>query len=124
MNTARHKDELIITTGQLAEGYECTPRHIKQNFNNNKGWFTEGEHFYFLENSELKAFKSWVDDIDLVDKHTRSLYLWTKRGDALLLIVIVAANLCLLCRQARKILSKQRNNIGCTQLTTKYEAKL
>lgn len=64
----------------MAEFYEATVNQIKQNFNNNKEKFVEGQHYLLLKGAELKDFKSLVENFDLVDKFTPQLYLWTKRG--------------------------------------------
>ena len=50
----------VLTTEQLAQAYECEPIQIQQNFNNNKGHFEEGKHFYKLIGDELKEFKASV----------------------------------------------------------------
>ena len=90
-------DEIILTTEQLAEFYECSTTRIKQNFNNNKDHFVEGKHYFKLEGEDLKAFKSMVENFDLAREGTklrvenfdpqisqmvRTIYLWTKRGCA------------------------------------------
>ena len=75
-----HNNERVLTTEQLAQAYGCEPNNIKKNFNANKEHFTEGRHYYKLEGAELKAFKDYVTNSDLVDKHTPCLYLWTRRG--------------------------------------------
>ena len=75
-----YSGQRVLTTEQLAQAYECEPNNIKKNFNANKEHFTEGQHYYKLEGAELKAFKNYVTNSDLVDKHTPCLYLWTRRG--------------------------------------------
>ena len=78
-----HKDQLILTTEQLAEFYECKIQQIKQNFNNNKEHFIEDKHYFKLEGETLKEFKSLVENFDLpINKFAPSLCLWTKRGAA------------------------------------------
>lgn len=77
-----YSEQLIITTEQLANFYECNITQIKQNFNNNKEHFVEGKHFFKLEGEELKFFKDKVENFDLVGKNANVLYLWTKRGAA------------------------------------------
>jgi hypothetical protein len=75
------KDELILTTGQLAVFYGVSPQRIKQNFANNKNKFVEGTHYFELSGEELKQFKSQVENIDLpINKFASHLILWTKRG--------------------------------------------
>lgn len=81
LQQVKYSDQLILTTEQLAEFYEVTPKQIKQNFANNKSKFREGIHYVLLEGDELKEFKSQVENFDLpISKYASSLYLWTKRG--------------------------------------------
>ena len=75
-----HEGIRVLTTQQLAEVYETSTVNIKINFKNNKDRFVEGRDFYLLKGNELKEFKNLVNDINLVDKHTPQLYLWTERG--------------------------------------------
>lgn len=75
-----HQAERVLTTEQLAQVYECEPKQVKQNFNNNKDRFIEGKHYYVLEGQDLRDFKNKVDDFDLVGKNANILYLWTRRG--------------------------------------------
>ena len=84
MNVAvvEYNNERVLTTEQVGEGFECEPKQIKQNFNNNKERFVEGKHFYKLEGEELRSFKHSVENFDLVGKNANILYLWTKRGVA------------------------------------------
>ncbi|MFA1419571.1 ORF6N domain-containing protein [Enterococcus faecalis] len=83
MNTPRiieMNNQRLLTTEQLAEFYGASEKQIKQNFNNNKGRFAEGKHFYRLEGQELKDFKNRVENFDLVGRNANSLILWTKQG--------------------------------------------
>ena len=74
-----HNNERVLTTGQLAQAYECDGRQIKQNFNNNADRFVEGQHYFKLEGEALRKLR--VENIDLqISPMTRSLYLWTRRG--------------------------------------------
>lgn len=70
----------VITSAKLAEIYEINEQQVKQNFKNNESRFKENEHFFLLKGAELKAFKDQVEGIDLVNKHTAALYLWTRKG--------------------------------------------
>ena len=80
LTVLENNNERVLTTKQLAEVYETKENNIKNNFNNNKDRFIEDKHYYRLTGEELKQFKNLVNDIDLVDKRTPSLILWTKRG--------------------------------------------
>ena len=74
-----YSDERVLTTEQLAQVYECNTTHIKQNFNNNKENFVEGEHYFKLEGAALDKLR--VENFDLqISPMTRSLYLWTRKG--------------------------------------------
>lgn len=75
-------DDLVLTTEQLAEAYECTPLMIQQNYANNKERFKEGKHFFKLEGDTLRDFKASMGDskISSTLKFTSVLMLWTKRG--------------------------------------------
>jgi len=76
-----HEGQRVITTELLAQIYETDTNNIKNNFNNHKGNFKEGIHYYLLQGEELKQFRLQVNDIDLqISPMTRSLYLWTERG--------------------------------------------
>ncbi|WP_196599810.1 ORF6N domain-containing protein [Pectinatus frisingensis] len=75
-----HEGKKVLTTEQLAQVYECSPKQIKQNFNNNIEKFELGTHYFKLEGAELRDFKNQVENFDLVSKNTPCLYLWTRRG--------------------------------------------
>lgn len=70
----------ILLTAQLAELYGTTDEHIKKNYNNNKGRYKENLDFTCIQGEALKVFKNQVQDLDLVDKHASSLYLWYEHG--------------------------------------------
>ena len=76
-----HKDQLILTTEQLAEFYECTTDNIKKNFNVNKERFIEGKHYFKIEGEALKNLRVTFSNLQ-ISAMTRTLYLWTKRGAA------------------------------------------
>ena len=63
-------NERVLTTEQVAQVYECEPKQIKQNFNNNKAHFEEGRHYYKVEGDELKDLR--VENIDLQTHHKRT----------------------------------------------------
>ena len=76
----KYSDQLILTTEQLAEFYEVTPKRIQDNFQNNRDHFVEGTHYIYLQGDELKEFKNRTENFGLVKKNARSLILWMKRG--------------------------------------------
>lgn len=76
----QHNNQRVLTTKQLADVYETTSQAISQNFINNQKHFVEGVHFYLLKGQELRDFKNYFDNIELVGKRSPHLYLWTERG--------------------------------------------
>lgn len=75
-----HEGQRVITTDLLAQIYETDVNNIKNNFNNHKGNFKEGVHYFLLKGDTLRTFKREVNDIDLVAPNVNQLYLWTERG--------------------------------------------
>lgn len=80
LTVLEYYNKRILTTKQLAEVYKTKENNIKNNFNNNKGRFIEGKHYYLLTGDALRSFKHEVNDIDLVADNVNQLYLWTERG--------------------------------------------
>lgn len=70
----------VLTTRQLTEWYQTEEWQIKQNFRNNKNRFVPGKHYITLQGEELKEFKGKVENIYLVGKTAKILYLWTEKG--------------------------------------------
>lgn len=81
-----YSNQLVLLTAQLAEYYECEPRHISDNFKRNESRFVEGKHYFRLEGEALKQFKDCSAENGLVGGlvglRASSLYLWTERGAA------------------------------------------
>lgn len=77
-----HEGERVLTTKQLADGYDCEPVQIRQNFLNNQARFVEGIHYYKLEGDELKSFKMSLGESKISTdlKYAPSIMLWTRRG--------------------------------------------
>ena len=76
-----YRDQLVLTTAQLAEFYECTVDNIYDNFRKNRDRFIEGNQYFKLEGDELRMFKREQENLRLA-KNINVLYLWTKRGAA------------------------------------------
>ena len=74
-----YQNQRILTTQQLADGYETDTANISNNFTRNKDRYTEGKHYYCLEGAELKAFKT-SHQIDESSIRVNKLYLWTEKG--------------------------------------------
>lgn len=74
----------VLTTEMLAQAYEVEAKQIRQNFANNRERFIEGKHFFQLSGNDLREFKNYVENFDLVqiDKRARHFTLWTERGAA------------------------------------------
>ncbi|EJS8701405.1 ORF6N domain-containing protein [Escherichia coli] len=72
----------VVTTETLARGYNTEVNNIRNNLLNNKGRFVEGVHIFKLDGGELKSFKNYINDIDVVNKRAPSLTLWTEKGAA------------------------------------------
>ncbi len=76
----KFNNELILTTEQLAEFYDTSPKRISENFKYNSDKFTKGVHYFLLNGDELKEFKKQYGNSGLLLKQISHLYLWTKRG--------------------------------------------
>lgn len=76
-----YRGQLVLTTAQLAEFYECNERNIRDNFNNNRDRFIEGKHYFKVVGDELKVLRNEIFDLQ-ISTQTRVLYLWTKQGCA------------------------------------------
>lgn len=70
----------VLTTRQIAKEYQAEEWKIKQNFRNNKDRFLLGKHYITLQGNELREFKGKVENIYLVGKTDKVLYLWTEKG--------------------------------------------
>ncbi|NFK78953.1 hypothetical protein FDA95_10120 [Clostridium botulinum] len=70
----------ILTTEQLGEVYEVDPIRIQQGFNRNQDKFIEGKHYFKLEGSKLKDFKTTYLKDNPSMLRINCLYLWTERG--------------------------------------------
>lgn len=73
-------NQRLLTTEQLADFYEATPKNIRDNFQNNREKFIEGKHFHRLEGAELKAFKNDTENIGIVGNRVNQLILYTKQS--------------------------------------------
>lgn len=70
----------VITTAQLAAVYETDVNNVQANFGRNQERFKEGVHYFLLKGQELREFKDYLTDSQLVAKNAPLLYLWTHRG--------------------------------------------
>lgn len=74
------KGRKVITTAQLAEIYETDANNVQATFGRNQERFKEGVHYFLLKGQELREFKDYLTDSQLVAKNAPLLYLWTHRG--------------------------------------------
>jgi len=74
-----YKTQRVLTTAQLAEGYETETIKIQQNYSNNKERYTQGIHYFILEGEELKAFKNDLENFEVAPNVNR-FFLWTEKG--------------------------------------------
>lgn len=79
MNPIEWKNQIVITTSQLAEAYGTTAKNISGNFSRNKDRFIEGKHYFTLQGEELKEFMRVSAESGL-PQYTSIAYLWTRRG--------------------------------------------
>ena len=70
----------VLTTKQIAKGYDVKEQQIQQNFKNNRDKFVDGKHYISLSGDELKVFKNHFEKIEVVDGRASHLYLWTEKG--------------------------------------------
>lgn len=74
-----HNGLRVLTTAQLADTFNADATVISNNFNRNRDRYTEGKHFFLLEGSDLKRFKTIHQNDDSSNRVNR-LYLWTEKG--------------------------------------------
>ncbi|WP_251962293.1 ORF6N domain-containing protein [Pseudomonas sp. Marseille-Q5299] len=79
-----HAGGRVVTTALLAKLYGTDDNNLIQNYQRNSGRFVAGKHFHKLEGAELKAFKDYMTEGQVVQvaKNTRQIILWTERGAA------------------------------------------
>lgn len=80
LQVIEYQAKRVLTTQQLAVAYGTKDTNIQTNFNSNKDRFVVNRDYYLLEGAELKAFKDYISDTDVVAARSPSLYLWTERG--------------------------------------------
>ena len=74
-----YRGQLVLTTAQLAEFYDCNTTQIQQNYRNNCDRFHEGEHYFKVTGDELEILR--LENFSLqISPKIRVFYLWTKRG--------------------------------------------
>lgn len=78
-----YRDQLVLTTAQLAEFYETTAENLRVNFSyaQKNSRFVEDKHYFKVEGDELENLRVRIS-YPQISPMTRTLYLWTKRGAA------------------------------------------
>ena len=71
---------IVLTTEQLAQAYECDAKRISENFSRNANRFEEGQHYFKLEGDTLREFKMTNPQIAEQSLRAPVMYLWTRRG--------------------------------------------
>lgn len=74
-----HHGQRVLTTQQLAEGYDTDIRVISNNFNRNIDRYESGKHFYALSGQAKTDFCNHPQ-IDDGLKKAHTIYLWTEKG--------------------------------------------
>lgn len=74
-----HRQERVLTTGQLAESYGTDEKRISENFNRNQKRYVDGKHFVLLDGDDLRAFKREYSNCGIA-QNANKLYLWTEKG--------------------------------------------
>lgn len=64
----KYMEQRVLTTKQLAEVYGVETTLLINNFNRNSKHFIKGVHYYLLKGQDLRAFKDYISQRDVVDK--------------------------------------------------------
>lgn len=79
LQVVEYNGKRVLTTSQLADAYGTDNKTLSNNFNNNKGRYIPGKHYIVLEGDELRAFKSYSENLGIPSTTSR-LLLWTEKG--------------------------------------------
>lgn len=79
INPIEHENQRVLTTTQLAKGYETDSQIIVNNYNRNRDRYQVGKHYYALKGEEKRNFIN-QHQIDLGLKNAATIYLWTEKG--------------------------------------------
>lgn len=69
----------VLTTKQIAEGYETTEKIVSNNFNNNIDRYVEGKHYICLTGETLREYKRKSLILGIAP-NANKFYLWTEKG--------------------------------------------
>jgi hypothetical protein len=73
-----HKSQRVLTTAQLADGYETDVKRISENFQRNHDRYIQNIHYFKLEGEELRKFKESA--ICGIAPNVNYFFLWTEKG--------------------------------------------
>ena len=76
-------DQFVLTSAQIAEYFGCSVNNIYENFRRCHDRFIEGVHYFKLTGDNLKAFRNYLKEIEVVNLiplRTPHFYLWTEAG--------------------------------------------
>lgn len=73
------KNQRVLTTQQLAEGYETSTDNISRNFTRNQDRYVSRVHYFVMEGEDLRAFKA-SGQIDGLPINANRIFLWTEKG--------------------------------------------
>ena len=126
LQLVEYNDIRVVTTKQLAKAYGVETKILTKNFNRNKSRYTEGKHYFKLQDEKLKDFKTRCQN-DVLSK-ARTVYLWTERG---VLLHAKSINTDVAWEAYERLIdfyfqkkSEMRNNYPLMEETTKYKVPL
>lgn len=76
-------DQFVLTSAQIAEYFGCSVNNIYENFRRCHDRFIEGVHYFKLTGDNLKAFRDYLKEfevVNLIPLRTPHFYLWTEAG--------------------------------------------
>jgi hypothetical protein len=79
LQVIEHRNQRVLTTQQLAEGYGTDTTIISNNFNRNKERYIPGKYYFILEGEDKREFVNRHQFAD-GSKNATQLYLWTEKG--------------------------------------------
>lgn len=78
LKVTEYRNIRVLTTQQIAEAYNADQQVVTNNYNRNKGKYTEGKHFICLTGEDLKEYRA-KNQNDVLP-NANKFYLWTEKG--------------------------------------------
>lgn len=78
LKVTEYRNTRVLTTQQIAEAYGAEQQVVTNNYNRNKGKYTEGKHFVCLTGEDLKEYRA-KNQNDVLP-NANKFYLWTEMG--------------------------------------------